>query len=139
MNVLGVIFSLLIIGLTVGEVYVQLMPEYTDLYNYIFNAQNGITSFTQILNATILTSNEKLFFFAPIALSFLKTIVSIVCGAIANRSYYKHCTKKINSIKKKNDGTDINKELETKGGVNLALAMSFAVAYAIITYIPFFL
>ncbi len=139
MNVLGVIFSLLIIGLTVGEVFVQLMPGYNELFNYIANSQNGISSFTQIFYTTALTTNEKLFFFAPFVLSGLKTIVSIICGAIANRSYYKHCTKKINSIKKKSDSANLNKELETKGGVNFPLAVSFAVAYIIVTYIPYFL
>ena len=138
MTILGVIFSLLIIGLTVGEVYIQLMPGYSDLYNYI-SGQINTTSITQIFNTVALTSQEKMFFLAPFILNLIKTVISIICGAIANRSYYKHCTKKINSIKKNNENVNINKELETKGGVNFALAISFAVAYTVITYIPFIL
>ena len=139
MTAIGIITSLLFLALTVGETFIQLMPEYQELFTTLYNLQSETPAFYSIPLTEHFTSNELLFLFAPLALAALKGILMIVCGLTANRAYYKHCNKKIRKIKKSADNTNLNKELESNGGVNLPLAISFVAAYVIITYIPLFL
>lgn len=142
MTAIGIIVSLLIIGLTVGSTFIQISPEYQTLIREIMNIQDGSMSIYNLSLSSYLTTNELILFYSPYILSFVRGIIMIVCGAVANRTYYKHCCKKIKSVKNKfkdMEGADINKELETNGGVNLVLAVCFAIAYVIITYIPAFL
>lgn len=136
MIAIGVILTLLVIGLTVGEAFIQLMPEYQELISRLLNMQNGAQMFYSFSISSNFSMNEILFMYSPYLLSLLKGIIMFVCGFTANRAYYKHCTKKINLIKTKVDSTNINKELENCGGVNLALAISFEAAFIIISYIP---
>ncbi len=69
--------------------------------------------------------------------SFLRFAISIICGLCANRWYYKHCKKQIKKIKNSADSKEIAQtNLETKGGVNTGLAISLAVSYLVITYLP---
>lgn len=136
---LGIIISFLYIALTVGEMFIQLLPEYQSLIDSVLNMQNSSQLFYSFSMSSQLSTNELLFLYSPFVFSALKGVLMIICGLTANRSYYKHCTKKINEIKNKNENTNINKALETSGGVNLPLAVCFAITYMIITYIPYFL
>ncbi len=139
MIALGIIISLLVIGLTVASTYIQLTPEYADIYRIISDAQSSSPYFYAIQYTDYLTTNEMIYFCIPYLLSLARGAVMIACGSLANRTYYKHCTKKINAIKAKSDGVNINQELENRGGVNLPLAISVTVAYTIINYLPFIL
>lgn len=138
MIVPGIIISLLMIGLTVGETLIQISPEYTTLINTLLNMQDGAQSFYTFSLSSQFTMNEILFMYSPYVLSIFKGIIMLICGFTANRAYYKHCTKKINTIKANTQNVNINKELESCGGVNLALAVCFEAAYVIVSYIPMF-
>lgn len=64
----------------------------------------------------------------------------LVCGFIANRCYYKHCCKQVKKIKSQSSSeTDADNKLQTKGGVNTALAFSLIVVMLILNYAPAFL
>ena len=64
----------------------------------------------------------------------------LVCGFIANRCYYKHCCKQVKKIKSQSSSeTAADNELQTKGGVNTALAFSLIVVMLILDYAPVFL
>lgn len=139
MTVIGIFVSLLFLALTVGETFIQLMPEYQELFTTLYNLQSEAHLFYSIPLTQHFTSNELLFLFSPLVLAALKGALMIVCGLTANRTYFKHCNKKIRKIKKSTDNTNLNKEFESNGGVNLPLAVSFIAAYVIITYIPLFL
>lgn len=139
---IGIIISLLIIGLTVGSTFIQISPDYQTLLSEILNMQGDSASIYSLSLSSYLTTDELILFYSPYLLSLVRGIIMIICGAVANRTYYKHCCKKIRSVKNKfkdMEGANINKELELSGGVNLVLAVCFAVAYVIITYIPIFL
>lgn len=139
MIAVGIILSLLVIGLTVGETFIQLMPEYQELISSLLNMQNGTQMFYSFSLSSEFSMNEIIFMYLPYILSLAKLIIMIICGITANRAYYKHCTKKINLIKSHVDSPNINKELESCGGVNLALAVCFEAAYVIVSYIPLFI
>ena len=57
----------------------------------------------------------------------------IVIGLCFNRMYFKHCKKQIIRIKEEaKPGENPESTLQTKGGVNTALALSLMVTYLII-------
>lgn len=146
MNTVGIIVSLLFLALTVGQTYIQLMPEYESIFTTAVELQYSMQadytfSFSSYMSSlsSYLSMNDIIFLFSPLFLYLIRGIMMFICGFTANRAYYKHCTKKINKIKKSTDNTNLNKELESNGGVNLPLAACFVGAYLIITYIPLFI
>lgn len=137
MIALGCIFSFILIGVTVAEAYIQMLPAYQDAYLAVMNALNS-GQYVSLMNIPGVSQQETFFALLPGILEFIKLAMMIVCGAIANRRYYKHCTKKINSIKQNADD-NVSKILESQGGVNLPLAVCIGIAYIIVTYIPTFI
>ena len=139
----GILFSFLIIAITVGQTLITLTPAYQELYTQLLNIESttqGVSSFGNISQLfSGFSTQDILFLYSFAILNVLRGIVMIVCGFIANRSYYKHCTAKINSLKKTEENVNINESLEKKGGVNLPLAICLAAAYIAISYIPIFL
>lgn len=140
MTGIGIVITLLIIALTVGETYIQLMPEFQELYYSFYEAYANATSIYSSMSVmSEFTMQELLLLYIPFFLTVIKGVLMLICGFTANRTYYKHCTKKIKAIKKKSDGVNISKELESNGGINFPIAICFAIAYMIITYIPIFI
>ncbi|MEE3497980.1 MAG: RING finger protein [Ruminococcus bromii] len=139
MIALGIIFSLLSVSFTVGEFFIMLMPEYQNYMNTIINSASSSQMFYTMSLGSQYSMSEILFIYSPYILSALNGILMIVCGFIANRTYYKHCTKKINAIKKESVDVNINKKLEASGGVNLPLALCVEIAFLVLNYIPLFL
>ena len=124
MYVLGIILSLLMIGITVGSTCITMANTW--MYDM---------SYTDLLNG--LTSNSLGFektaaVFASAGLNLLRVGIMVFSGLFANKLYYRHCTKQINRIKSEHKEGDLNKTLESKGGVNLAMAISFFASYAVI-------
>lgn len=138
MLVLGGIFSFLLIGLTVAEAYVQMLPAYQNVYSSLLSAMNT-GQYISLFNIPGVSTQEIMFALLPGIFGIIKLVLMIVSGAIANRCYYKHCVKRIGEIKKNSPDEGVNKALEAKGGVNLPLALCIGVAYIIVTYIPIFL
>lgn len=139
---IGILVSLLVVGLTVGATFIQLSPEYQMILSEILNLQDSYASIYNFSLNSYFSTEELLLFYAPYVLSLFRGIIMIICGAVANRTYYKHCCKKIKNIKdkfKNTENSNISKELETNGGVNFVLAVCCAITYLIITYIPIFL
>ncbi len=91
------------------------------------------------LDISMLSIEQLLLYNLPNIFSILILIIRIVCGAVANRSYYKHCSKQIKNIKSEESTTPVNERLEQKGGVNIAFAICVGVVYIAINYIPFFI
>ena len=64
--------------------------------------------------------------------------LKIVIGIKANRWYFNHTVKEISKIKKSSTSS-VQETIETKGGVNFALAISLMVVYIVIHYLPSFI
>lgn len=84
-----------------------------------------------------LPMTDQLLFMVPSALFFLQVILMIVCGSIANKMYYKHCIKRIRSVKslaKKEslDPANTAQALYLSGGVNPFVAGAFGLLYLIL-------
>ena len=66
--------------------------------------------------------------------SILNLLIKILTGAFANRWYFKHCKNEIQKIKKSSDNP--KKDYETKGGVNLAIAVSVMAVVVALNELP---
>lgn len=103
---------------------------------------------------------EQLMFYTPVICNLLYIVIRFVCGATANKGYYRYCTDKIRFIKGKNNSTstaDVPKDetekavdttvssknqialIKAAGGVNSPIAIVFLVCALIIEYLPIFL
>lgn len=69
--------------------------------------------------------------------SFAQLAIRIITAVFANRWYFKHCKEKIAEIKR--DNSNPESVIQTKGGVNTAIAVSFFIVYIIIEFVPYFL
>lgn len=128
MTVLGVIVSLLLLAGTVASAAIMMSPEWMAQYQKLLELmQSGV-------NVSVF-SKEFAFMYLPLGIQAARLIIRVLCGVFANRLYYKHCAKQINRIKADNNETDLHKTLETKGGVNLPLAISFYAAGFVVTQI----
>lgn len=135
---LGTILTALLAVFLFTSVYVEfsgILTDYTEIitalaeksetasYDIYFNA------FTQLdLTSQIILGISMLCSYAQIALQ-------IVVGLKANRWYYHHTVKQISTLKANNE-VNVQDAVESKGGVNLALAISLLVAYLLLRYLP---
>ena len=105
--------------------------------------QRANLSFEQYMemsnNMTQLSSFEQLMFIIPSLMFILQIILMIVCGVIGNKMYYKHCVKRIQSIKElakeeELDSKQTAQALYLGGGVNPFLAGAFSLIYLMLFF-----
>lgn len=135
---LGVLFSALVLGSMVGSAYISSLPAWKSIYTGIVQAQQS----GQVLslgNSFGLSPTEFLLFLSPLLANAVSLIVMVISGLIANKCYYNHSVKKIKNIKSTTNKELLNETLETKGGVNLPIAVSVAFAFLVVNYLPMFL
>ena len=142
MYLIGCIITAIVLALNVFSTFIMLTPAFAEITAVVEeNAVNYSTMslYTFDMNSHLfdgLSQADKLLYFAPSALIFLDYIIMFTCGFTANRLYYKHCIKKVNKIKNNTDKADLNQALESKGGVNIAIAICVELAFLIITELP---
>ncbi len=141
----GTLVTIIMGLLMLAQIYVETF--HTSLLNEAVNLSSGLTFFQTAEAQTAL--NE---FFAGLStweisvfgIYYFSTIgqflIRLVCGIMGNKWYYKHCINKISGIKSKADTKeDADAQLQTKGGVNTALATSIAISYLLLSYLPYFI
>ena len=139
---LGAIISAAVILLMLTETYVEYSPAYTALSKAIeasvSNATGYFSSYTTILNAyNSLDFGNQIMIFLMMFCSTARLVIQIIVGVLANRWYFKHCRTQVKKIKETDENP--NKTIESKGGVNLAPAISMGAIYAAVYIIPMFI
>lgn len=141
----GIILTAVTAILLIVETLLCLSPQYAELSATIQELMNNAPSlysaeftshYTEFMKSLDLSSIIMLSFIYVSA--GVQIAIKIIVALSANKWYFKHCKKKISTIKKKNP-ENLNQELEHKGGVNKALAASLMVVYLIISYLPMML
>lgn len=124
MYVPGVLLMLANIGVVVGSAALQLSNSWmnTMQYSELMNSIYGNTLGTEKMTVLMVSAG----------LSLLRIALMVFSGLSANKLYHRHCMKHIQLIKQECRDGNLNKELETKGGVNLPMAISFFAAYLVI-------
>lgn len=127
------------------------LPSGAESYSNMVQEANVIMNGMSSLGAV-----EKFMMLAPFISSVILFVIRIICGTVANRSYYTFAAKKIRFIKGKTSSpisdtldaqdepvnTDSSKTIElikNAGGVNRTVIIIYLVCYLIIEYLPYFL
>ena len=141
---------------TVLTVVMGLLLVASAYFNIAYNVSyDFVTEYSKIAESTTAYSYNDMLMFYQQAFFKLDTIqqvlliLDIICSVVnfalkiiigikANRWYFNHTIKEISKIKK--SGTvSVQEAIETKGGVNFALALSLMIAYIVISYLPGFI
>lgn len=129
----------IIAQMVIGTYYQDLL---TDLYKATENLSFfGSTNSTENLDAFIagLDMEETIAMMIYSFSSIGQIALRIVCGICGNRWYYKHCIKHISEIKKSAGSKEAaDTALQTKGGVNNAIALSLIITSALLSFLPNF-
>ena len=141
MYAIGIVISVIVVGLLAGTLIIQSTPEFTEAYNIYMDNYSAILQ-SGYSGANVgdlfagMSSTNLLYFAVPYILGAIRFAIMLICGFRTNRMYFKHCIKKISSIKNYASSFDkesdeeaattkskINEQIENKGGVNLAIAV----------------
>lgn len=131
---IGILLTAIECVLLVAQLFIMQTPDYIQLFSQFRELVNNQVPSAEILNQ--FSTSENLLLLFPSILQMINFAIMIVSGAVANRHYYKHCTKKIKETKAQESTEPISNRLEAVGGVNIALATAAAV---VIFAINFFL
>lgn len=149
MNTLGIIISLFMALLLLGDLFTAVYygeaikaidvayNEMTNemLRNYTMNFYGALGDFFKSL-----TSEQIAICIFRTCISILNILIRVICGIFGNRWYYKHTIKNISKIKSNSTSQqEVDTKLNTKGGVNVPIAISLIACYYIILYLPMFI
>lgn len=139
---LGAIIAAAIILLLIAETYISYTPAFKAFYSAIeqasVNSAGIFSRYSNLMNAyASLDFNNQIIILLWSMCSSLALGIQIIVGIFANRWYFRHCRNQIKSIKENGDNTNL--QIESKGGVNLAIAISIGAIYAAVYFIPNFI
>ncbi len=132
MTVPGLIISLLLIACNILSAYIYMTPAWSTCYNDLLSYVRS--GGTLSIGSGIELTAEMMFVYLPVMLTGIRYVFMILCGLLTNRFYFRHCRKKIETIKNE-EKENINEKLERAGGVNLGLAISLGAATLIVGYV----
>lgn len=134
----GLQLMMLIVESYITIAYSSLFESFLEMYANSMSTQDMVSNFMQFMQGR--SVSDLMVLYLPTLIEIARVVMMIVIGICFNRMYFKHCKKQIVKIKE-TAGPDENPEtvLQTKGGVNIALAISLLAAYIIIVYLPNFL
>ncbi len=141
---LGAVITALMAILIIAQLYISTF--YSDLLIQLEQAAYSGTLFAQTDSTVTMQSflagldTEDMI---VLAISYFagvgQIVLRILCGLFGNKWYRNHCIKKITDIKQKADSKETaDTQLQTKGGVNNALAMSLIFSYFLLSVLPYF-
>lgn len=138
---LGAIFAALQLAFMITEIYLNLafsslFVEFAKAYSDATDTASLVSNISQFMNSV--STTDLLILYLPTFLDIIRIIMMIVIGLCFNRLYMNHCKKQIIRIKTDAEQSSDNAEtlLQTKGGVNIALAVSLLITAMIINYLP---
>lgn len=131
---LGVILTALQLAMTIVSIFVQQSTVYRDFLTQYSSASTVTQMFEYV---SMLTTANQFVLYLPFIISIVNLVMHIVIGAVTNRLYFKHCKEQVVKIKSSvSDGENPDTVLQTKGGVNMPLAISLLITNIILTYLP---
>lgn len=132
---IGALLTALQFGMMILSTYISI--RYHSEYQTIASRAGNAGSITQLLEYFSSISKAHAFVLYIPSLTWLLTLVMrIAVGCTANRMYFKHCRQQIVRIKSDATGESPENALQTKGGVNMPLAISLLITNLLISYLP---
>ena len=139
---IGAILVALQLAMMIVETYISLkysslFTSFAAVYSNAADMNQMLSNYSQFMSSA--STTDILIIYLPTIIDILRFIMMIVVGLCFNRMYMKHCKNKIVFIKNNTpEGENPETVLQTKGGVNTALAVSLLVSAMLITYLPRF-
>ncbi len=138
---IGAVIAGIQLMLMIVESYLTI--AFSDLYTEFAQAYINASSTAGMFDAAAkfigsATPTQVLVLYLPTLIDVVRIVMMIVVGLCFNRMYLNHCKKQIIAIKQSALEADENPDtlLQTKGGVNTALAVSLVFTVMIVTYLP---
>ncbi len=138
---LGAALTSVSLLLMIVETYIQYSPAYNELLTATQNASGATGYFAAYTNAfvafnSISEGSRNLLIIMGLC-TILRIVMQVVIGINANRWYFNHCRSSVRKIKETESNP--SQAIESKGGVNAALAISMLAIYVAINYVPMFI
>lgn len=140
----GSLVTVLIFALYLGYIFTNYLVASPTLYALMTQVGMDVTKgFTpnsdQMAAITKLLMESPALYLKislPLILLLCMLVVMIVVGIRANKMYMKHCVRTVREIKASPQASDIGIAMESKGGVNVGIAICLLVCYILIYNIP---
>ena len=127
--------SMMILEMYLTITYSSLFTEFSKIYANAGDMTQMLSNYSAFVEKS--SATDLLVIYLPTLIDLARIAMMIVVGLCTNRMYMTHCKKKIIEIKNNTaDGENPETVLQTKGGVNVALAVSLLVSAILITYLP---
>lgn len=137
---IGALITALQLGLTALYVLISYSAPYEEIIMHLQDLNVYDMSYiTEFINYTATLSPLQIFMvYYMFMFDLLRIAMMIVIGLTFNRLYFTHCKKQISKIKagaaSKQEAESL---LQTKGGVNTAIAVTLMISFAAIVFLPF--
>lgn len=145
----GAFFTFVLGLLLFGNLYISVFHKaavsaVAELYNNMLTSMMSdysLNLFSALGDFFASLSTEQLVVcIASTTISLLMIALRVFCGIFGNRMYYKHTLKTVRKIKAASSSEqDKDAMLNSKGGVNIPLAIALIASYYIVIYLPVFL
>ena len=136
----------LIAGVQLGLMILYVAISYSAPYQEIINNMptlsfNDMSALTEFVNfSASLTPLQIFMIYYLFAYDLIRIALMITIGLTFNRLYFTHCKKQINIVKANaKSKEEAENKLQTKGGVNIAIAVALTLSFAAVTYLPLIL
>ena len=127
--------AMMIFEMYLTVTYSSLFTEFSKIYTNAGDMSQMLSNYTAFMESS--SPTDILVVYLPTLIDLARIVMMIVVGLCTNRMYMTHCKKKIIAIKNNTaEGENPDTVLQTKGGVNVALAVSLLVTAMLITYLP---
>lgn len=140
---IGAFFASMQMALLLIELYIQI--AFSSLLQGLAEAiQNGystsdrLSAMYEYMQGLSMPNMLTLYLYSMI--DIINIAIMIVVGICFNRMYFKHCKKQIVKIKASaKDDENPETLLQTKGGVNMPLMISYFITYLVVSFVIYFI
>ena len=137
----GAIITTIQLLMTFASTYLQVFgyKYFSDEFAKLYDQAWSYYSFGGLMSALGHANSTEFFIVVtPFIISLVNIVMMIVIGICFNKMYMNHCKKQITLIKAEAEKNGENPEtiLQTKGGVNIGLAVSLLITSILLNYLP---
>lgn len=141
---LGAVFTAILALLIITQLYIStfysdLMVQFNQLTSLSFWYNQAESTITPEAFIAGLDRDDIIVLVINYLASVGQLALRVLCGIFGNKWYRNHCINIITQIKAQADSKETaDTQLQTKGGVNNALAMSLIFSYFLLSVLPYF-
>ncbi|MBQ3416635.1 MAG: DUF2628 domain-containing protein [Ruminococcus sp.] len=137
---IGALITAVQLGLMILYVAISYSAPYQEVLNNMPAMSFGdMSALSEFVNFSAGLSTLQVFMiYYLFAYDLIRIALMITIGFTFNRLYFVHCKKQINKVKASAEShEEAENKLQTKGGVNIAIAVTLMISFAAVTYLPF--